>query len=38
MVLDAALPFPLLSDPELLAADRFSDGLVHLHYRTKNRL
>jgi dihydrofolate reductase len=29
-----ALSYPFLSEPELLAADRFSDGVVHLHYRT----
>jgi dihydrofolate reductase len=28
-----ALPHPFLPEPELLAVDRFSDGVVHLHYR-----
>jgi dihydrofolate reductase len=30
-----AHPYPFMSEPELLAADRFSDGVVHLHYAAK---
>jgi len=28
-----AIPYPFFSSSELLAADRFADGVVHLHYR-----
>jgi dihydrofolate reductase len=31
-----AFPHPFLSEPELVAADRFPDGVVHLHYRSKS--
>jgi dihydrofolate reductase len=29
----SAIPYPFFSSSELLAADRFADGVVHLHYR-----
>jgi dihydrofolate reductase len=31
----SAIPRPFFAEPELLAADRFPDGVVHLHYRSK---